>query len=48
ASYIFLRKLIVQIQNQFPPVDVHSKILEGQVPIPVACCAQMCPRTLMV
>jgi len=48
STYLVIRRLVQKIQNNFAPLDLHIKIQNGEVPIPVGCCVNVCPRNIMV
>jgi len=38
VSYFILRRMVVDLQRKFPPVDLHVLIDAGEVPVPSASC----------
>mmetsp|Transcript_28657 Transcript_28657/g.37558 ORF Transcript_28657/g.37558 Transcript_28657/m.37558 type:complete len:393 (-) Transcript_28657:344-1522(-) len=47
GTYVMLRHMVLKLQRQFPPVDLHAMIDNGAVPVPVQCCASLCPKCCM-
>jgi len=48
STYLFLRWEVVRIQRRFASVDLHAKILNGEVPIPGVCCREICADCCML
>jgi len=47
-TYMVLRAMVLRLQRQFPPVDLHAMIMNGDAPIPVQACAGTCSACCML